>query len=106
MMDQRPLPFVILTRTGQDVRGCQACDLCEGVRADGMDLAFGEILRLAAHDDSRALTCASLWCCEPLLSARLKCQAGIDIPAVIRALRDEALRRRFGPPPAYPALIL
>jgi hypothetical protein len=105
-MNDRPLAHLILTRTGQDVRECQACHLCDDLLADGMDVPFGELLRLAAVDDRRALTCSSLWCCEPLLSTRLCCQAGLDIPAVVRALRDEALHQGLGPPPTYPEMIL
>ncbi len=101
-----PLRAVILSRTGEDVRLCQACDQCECLLAEGMDLTFGEMFRLAARDDLRALTCASLWRCEPLLGRNPTCQAGLDIPAVIGALRTECLRRRLGPPPAHPEWIL
>ena len=105
-MKPPPLASVILSRTSQDVRLCQACDQCSDLRAEGMDLAFGEILRLAARDDERSLGCASLWRCEPLLNDSTRCPAGIDIPAVIGALRKEALRRGFGPPPPTPEWIL
>jgi heterodisulfide reductase subunit C len=71
-----------------------------------MDLAFGEILRLAARDDEYSLGCDSLWRCEPLLKDTTRCPAGINIPAVIRALRKEALRRGYGPHPPTPEWIL
>jgi len=105
-MKPAPLPSIVLSRTGQDVRLCQACDQCDDLRAEGMDLTFGEILRLAARNDMRALACDSLWRCEPLLSPRPPCQADLDIQAVIRALRKEALRRGYGPPPPTPEWIL
>jgi heterodisulfide reductase subunit C len=105
-VNDRPLRSLILAKTGQDVRQCQACDLCEDLRADGMDLSFGEILRCAARDDLRALTCASLWRCEPLLDGPAICQAGPDIAAVIRFLRREALRRGLGPQAPVPEWIL
>jgi heterodisulfide reductase subunit C len=105
-MKGAPLPALVLARTGQDVRLCQACDQCRDLLADGMDLAFGEILRYAAHDDERALACQSLWCCESLLAGLPRCPAGIDIPAIIHALRREALRRGFRPITATPEWIL
>jgi heterodisulfide reductase subunit C len=105
-MGSAPLAAVVLARTGQDVRLCQACDLCRELHADGMDIALGDILRLAAHNDERALTCASLWCCEPLLDRPPRCPAGIDLAAAIRALRREALRRGLSPRAATPEWIL
>lgn len=101
-MRPAPLAQIVYTRTSQDVRLCQACDMCRDQVADGMDLTFGEILRLAAVNDERAIVCESLWCCEPLLGKTGRCPAGIDVPAVIRALRQEALRRGYHPITATP----
>lgn len=105
-MNERPLRSLILAQTGQDVRACQACDQCADLRAEGMDLTFGEILRCAARDDSHALTCASLWRCEPLLDRPMACPASLDIPAVIGVLRDESVRRGLAPRTAVPEWIL
>ena len=105
-MKPPPLAFVVLARTSQDVRLCQACDQCRDLHAEGMDLTFGEILRLAARNDDRYITCDSLWRCEPLLGKPTSCPAGIDIPAVIRTLRQEALRRGYRPMTATPEWIL
>ena len=96
-MKPAPLPFVVLARSSQDVRLCMACDQCRDLQAEGMDLTFGEIMRFAARDDERAITCDSLWRCEPLLDKMVKCPSGIDVPFVIRALRQEALRRGYRP---------
>jgi heterodisulfide reductase subunit C len=105
-MKPAPLAFVVLSRTSQDVRLCQACDECRDLHAEGMDLTFGEIFRLAARNDERSITCDSLWRCEPLLGKPAHCTAGLDIPGVIRALRQEALRRGNHPLPATPEWIL
>lgn len=105
-MSDRPLRSLILAQTGQDVRQCQACDQCADLTAEGMDLTFGEILRCAARDDPRALTCASLWRCEPLLDRPAPCPAGLDIPAVIGVLRSESVHRGLAPRTAIPEWIL
>ena len=105
-MKPAPLAFVVLSRTSQDVRLCQACDQCADLHAEGMDLTFGEILRLAARNDERSITCDSLWRCEPLLGKMGQCPSGIDVPIVIRTLRQEALRRGYRPLTATPDWIL
>jgi hypothetical protein len=101
-----PLRHLILTQTGQDVRECQSCDQCSDWLADGMDLSFGEILRCAACDDPRALTCRSLWSCEPFLGRTGSCQAGLEIASIVAVLRGEAIRRGLGPRSPYPEWIL
>jgi heterodisulfide reductase subunit C len=88
-----PLAAVVRAATGQDVRACQACHLCDELWAEGMELTFGEILRAAARDDITVLSSPSLWCCEPLIRRRPTCQADIDVPAVIGVLRREARKR-------------
>lgn len=106
MMKPAPLSFVVLSRSSQDVHLCQACDQCRDLHAEGMDLTFGEIMHLAARDDERAIACDSLWRCEPLLEKMGQCPSGIDVPTVIRTLRQEALRRGFHPLTATPDWIL
>lgn len=95
--DQRsargPLPFIILTATGQDVRRCANCHSCEHLTTPDMDLSFGELMRAASRDDPLTLTNRTLWRCEDVLESSVRCQSGIDIPAVIHALRREAERR-------------
>lgn len=56
----------------------------------GMDLSFGELMRAASRDDPIALTNNTLWACDGVLESSLRCQAEIDIPAVITVLRREA----------------
>ena len=101
-MRSTPLAQVVFSRTSQDVHLCMACDMCRDQLAEGMDLTFGEILRLAAVNDERSIMCDSLWRCEPLLGKTLRCPSGIDVSAVIRTLRQEALRRGFRPLTAIP----
>jgi heterodisulfide reductase subunit C len=105
-MKPPPLAQVVLAQSSQDVRQCMACDLCRDLHAEGMDLTFGEILRYAAANDERSIVCDSLWRCEPLLGKSLRCPSGIDVTAVIRTLRREALRRGYHPISATPDWIL
>jgi len=88
-----PLAAVVRAATGQDVRACQACQSCDDMRVEGMELTFGEIMRATARDETSVLSSPSLWCCETLIRRRPPCQADIDVPAVIGVLRREAWKR-------------
>jgi heterodisulfide reductase subunit C len=97
MKPQAPLSAVVLASTGQNVRSCQACQQCDDLRCEGMELTFGDIMRATALDKPTVLSSPSLWCCEPLIRRPLHCQADIDVPAVIEVLRREAFRRGLAP---------
>ncbi len=97
MNPQAPLPSVVIASTGQNVRACQACQNCDDLRCEGMELTFGEIMRATARDEVAVLSSPSLWCCEPLIRRPLHCQADLDVPAVIEILRREAFRRGLAP---------
>lgn len=97
MASRGPLRFVILAATGEDIRRCSGCACCDPIDAPGMDLTLGELLQAAVHDDVRALTSQTLWASEPILSPPPRCQEGIDVPRVIRALREEAVRQGLAP---------
>ena len=79
------------------MRQCGQCFACEDYREPGMDLTFGEIFRAAAQDQSIALTNRSLWTCDKLLLNGIHCQNGLDIAAIVQALRDEARLRGIQP---------
>lgn len=92
-----PLWAIVLTASGEDVRQCGQCFACEDFRESGMDLTFGEIFRAAAHDQPNALTNRTLWNCDKLLQNGLHCQNGLNIAAIVGALREEAHLRGVQP---------
>ena len=85
-----PLRAIILSETGQDVKACASCWLCDDEHHPGMDLQFGELMRAAAKDDPTALLNETLWSCEPVFEGGFNCQSGIQLQAVINILRREA----------------
>ena len=87
--DRGPLPFILLANTGQDVRNCISCEFCYQT-LEGMDITFNEVMQAAACNDLGVFESPLLWNCNTLLESNLICTAGIDIPKVIHALRDEA----------------
>ncbi|MGD2058864.1 MAG: hypothetical protein PVI04_09035 [Anaerolineales bacterium] len=62
-----------------------------------MDLSIGDLVRAAAQDDPIALDNQTLWNCDPVIEQNPACPSGLDRAAVIRALRQEAVLRGFGP---------
>jgi heterodisulfide reductase subunit C len=91
-----PLSFIILAQTGEDVRNCVNCELCEQ-SFEGDEFTFNEIMQAAARDDVGILEHATLWNCDSLLESGLTCLGGIDIPEVVQALRQEAKLRGYEP---------
>ena len=63
-----------------------------------MDLTVGELMQAAARDSEGALACRTLWA-EGLSRLPLRCQQGLNVVAVIEALRAEAVRRGLGRTP-------
>jgi heterodisulfide reductase subunit C len=84
---------IVKETSGQDVSRCQACLDCEVACPDDMDIPVGSMIQMIMFDDEEILTSRTLWSDCALAKARLACHRGIDISAVMRALREEAARR-------------
>jgi heterodisulfide reductase subunit C len=87
------LKRIVKNATGQDVSRCQACLDCEVSCSDDMDIPVGSMIQMIMFDDDEILTSRTLWSDCVLAKARLACSRGIDISAVMHALREEATRR-------------
>lgn len=87
------LKRIVKEATGQDISRCQACLDCEVSCPDGVDIPIGSMVQMVMLDDEEVLTCRTLWSDCVLSKARLACHRGIDIHAVMLALRTEAQQR-------------
>lgn len=92
-----PLRRLIKDQTGQDVYKCQACLDCDIEIPGEMDIPLASLVQLVLLDDDAALDCRTLWSDAVLEAARGACKRGLDLPAVMLALRGESLRRLGGP---------
>jgi hypothetical protein len=93
-----PLAHIILSATGQDVRRCIQCYICEDIRVPGMDLSVCEVMQAAARDHKDALRNQTIWLHAPMIeSVQECCTAKIDMPAVLSVLRREAKIRGYTP---------
>ena len=85
---------VIKLATGQDINVCHACYDCDVPLAEEMDVPLGSLVQLALLDDEEALDSRTLWSDAVLEASHGACKRGINLPAVMVALREESLRRR------------
>lgn len=88
-----PLRMVVLAATGQDLRKCSHCSFCSAALDGDMDLSLEMMCQLILLNDDEVLTSRTLWSDGAMDRARHACANGLDVPAVMAALRDEAQRR-------------
>jgi heterodisulfide reductase subunit C len=77
---------------GQDVRKCKSCADCAHVWSDDQDISLEMLIELVKLNDEEALTSRTLWSEGAFDTAQFACSNGIDLQAVILALRQEAIR--------------
>ncbi len=95
----RSLRAVVLAETGQDVRRCGRCAYCAQGAGPGDDLTLEMVLQLVLMNDDEVLTSRTVWS-EPALEAAChNCVSTLDVPAILLALRAEAVRRQLAPGP-------
>jgi heterodisulfide reductase subunit C len=87
------LKRIVKDISGQDISRCQACLDCEASCPDDLDIPVGSMIQMVMFNDEEVLTTRTLWSDCVLAKARLACNRGIDISAVMQALRAEAQRR-------------
>jgi heterodisulfide reductase subunit C len=87
------LKRIVKDVSGQDISRCQACLDCEVSCPDELDIPVGSMIQMVMFNDDEVLTSRTLWSDCVLTKARLACSRGINISAVMLALREEATRR-------------
>jgi heterodisulfide reductase subunit C len=87
------LKRIVKETSGQDISRCQACLDCEVSCPEDIDIPIGSMVQMVMFGDEEVLTCRTLWSDCVLSKARLACSRGIDIHAVMLALRQEACQR-------------
>jgi heterodisulfide reductase subunit C len=87
----------ILDSSGQDVRRCQGCQLCNNVLNNEADVPLDSLIQLILVNDEEVLTCRTVWSDFILNNAQQACARDINLHAVLLALRTEAIRRGLVP---------
>lgn len=84
------LRSVVKKATGQDVYTCQSCNDCDIGTQDDMDIPLSSLIQLVLLNDEEALECRTLWSDSALEASRGACKRGLDLHAVLLALREES----------------
>jgi hypothetical protein len=90
---QPALRSSVLAASGQDVRRCKNCWLCDEVTIGDQDITLGMLVQLTVLNDDEVLTSRTLWSDEVLQAAQRACTNDLNLSAVMLALRAEARRR-------------
>jgi len=86
-----------LKTANQDVRRCQACQDCD-LSSDEIDISLASLVQLVLYNDDEVLSSRTVWSKQVLERAQFACHRGLNLQAVILALRAEAQRRGIAPP--------
>src|ERR1019366_8950645 len=89
---------------GENVDRCWQCVKCTAgcPLADQFDLTPNQVMRALQMNDASVLACRAIWLCASRHTCATRCPRGIDVTAVMDALRIEAKAR--GVPPAIPEI--
>jgi hypothetical protein len=87
------LRSVVKKASGQDVYICHACNDCDMEYCDEMDIPLSSLVQLILLNDEEALQSRTLWSDSILEASRGACKRGLDIHAVMIALREEYMRK-------------
>jgi heterodisulfide reductase subunit C len=92
-MRSTSLRRIVKDATGQDVYKCQGCFDCELPIAEDVDIPLGSMVQMIILDDKEVLSCRTLWSDKILASSRYSCQRGLNVQAIMIALREEAKKQ-------------
>ncbi len=84
---------IVREATGQDVIRCRGCGDCDRPVEDWQDLSLSAIIQLVAMNDEEVLSSRTLWADQALAAAPGVCRRGLNLHAVLLALRAEASKR-------------
>jgi heterodisulfide reductase subunit C len=81
--------------SGQDLLACNQCGKCSAgcpVVAT-MDILPSQVIRMAQLGMEEVLECKTIWICASCLTCAARCPKGVDLPRLMEALRQIALRK-------------
>ncbi len=99
-----PFSEAIRAQIGENIHRCWQCVRCTSgcPLAEQFDLAPNQVMRALQLNDASVLERRVIWLCASCHTCATRCPRGIDVTAVMDALRVEARRR--GVRPAIPEI--
>ena len=81
--------------SGQDLLACNQCGKCSAgcPVAVAMDLLPSQVIRVAQLGGEGVLESNTIWICASCLTCVARCPKGVDLPRLMEALRQIALRK-------------
>jgi hypothetical protein len=92
-MPGHSLRHTVKISTGQDVYHCRECQLCDLDSSPDMDVPLTTIIQMVMFDDEEVLTCRTVWSENVLVQSAHACKRGLNLHAILLALRAEARQR-------------
>jgi heterodisulfide reductase subunit C len=90
-------PFVqqVEEISGQDLLSCNQCGKCSAgcPVVAAMDLLPSQVIRMAQLGMEEVLESNTIWICASCLTCVTRCPKGVDLPRLMEALRQIALRQ-------------
>jgi heterodisulfide reductase subunit C len=90
-------PFVrqVEESSGQDLLACNQCGKCSAgcPVVAVMDLLPSQVVRMAQLGMEEVLESNTIWICASCLTCATRCPKGVDLPRLMEALRQIALRQ-------------
>ncbi len=90
-------PFVrqVEEISGQDLLDCNQCGKCSAgcPIVAAMDLLPSQVIRMAQLGMEEVLESSTVWICASCLTCVTRCPKGVDLPRLMEALRQIALRQ-------------
>lgn len=86
---------VVRDATGVNLYECRMCADCDltNIPHDVQDVSLSTLVQMVTMDDEEVLSTRTLWSDEVLEAATFACKRGLDLHAVLIALRQEFKRK-------------
>jgi heterodisulfide reductase subunit C len=90
-------PFVrqVEEISGQNLLACNQCGKCSAgcPVVAAMDILPSQVIRMAQLGMEEVLESNTIWICASCLTCVTRCPKGVDVPRLMEALRQVALRK-------------
>lgn len=92
---QGPFVHQVEEISGQDLLACNQCGKCSAgcPVVAMMDILPSQIIRMAQLGMEEVLESNTIWICASCLTCVTRCPKGVDLPRLMEALRQIALRK-------------